>query len=88
MIRSRKISHAVYKRMHARIYRKLHKIAFDNYFVCSTPGCNSHKDLVVHYKAYDEAHWDDPEYYEIKCAKCHRKKHRKRRCSIANSNIN
>ena len=76
---NRKISDAVYRRMHRKIYAKLHKEAFDKYFICSSPGCNSHVDLVVHYLAYDEEHYDDPDYYQILCASCHRKKHRKRR---------
>jgi len=77
--KSRSISKAQYHRMHRLIYHKLHKEAFDKFFICNTPGCNSHTDLCIHYNVYDPDNWDNPDNYEILCEKCHKKKHRRSR---------
>jgi len=69
--RSVKIPKKQRARLQSRLYRKLRKIAFDNYYQCAK--CGSHKDLQIHHLYYDPRRFDVEGAYQILCAKCHRK---------------
>lgn len=70
--RSVKIQPHVRAKLQGRLYRKLRKEAFDNYFACAECGC--HEDLQIHHLFYDPKQFDAPGAYAILCPKHHKKK--------------
>lgn len=70
-VRSIKIPPKKRAKLQSRLYRKLRKEAFDNYFHCAQ--CGSHKDLQIHHLRYDPDRFDDPSCYVILCERCHRR---------------
>lgn len=70
--RSVKINPQLRAKLQARLYHRLHKEAFDNYFHCVQ--CGGHKDLQIHHLYYDPRNFDVHGAYEILCKECHGKK--------------
>lgn len=74
-LRNRQIAPKKLALLRSRLYHKLHKEAFDNYFECSQ--CGGHQDLLPHHLAYDPDNFDNPGWYTILCKDCHNKLRRK-----------
>lgn len=73
--RNRTINPKLRSKLKARLYRQLHKKAFDAFFECQE--CGSHQDLEIHHLFYDPDLFCDPISYIILCFTHHRRVHRK-----------
>jgi hypothetical protein len=63
------ISRPEYHRIHARLKRKLNKIAFNAHYKCQRCGC--HNNLQMHIPNCDPALIDQPGFFTILCKSCH-----------------
>lgn len=64
------ITRPLYYRMHSRIWRRLARVAFNNYYKCARCGC--HHQLEIHIPDPDPKKEDQPGFFSILCKTCHK----------------
>lgn len=59
-----------YRAVHHVLSQRLNRIAFDAYYKCQR--CGAHRDLEMHIPNCDPRLIDQPGFFTILCAQCHK----------------